>query len=130
MSHFSTVKTELRQLDPLLKALNDLGFTPSCGNHEIRGYKGQTILSEIAVFLDKGGDIGFRFNKETCSYELVTDLDLWKQNIPIELFLSKLTQKYALNSVLYASQKEGFEVSEQKNLEDGSIELVVTRWDN
>ena len=56
-------------------------------------------------------------------------LDLWKQSIPIERFLSKLTQRYALNSVLAASQSEGFEVAEQSVQRDGSIELVVTRWD-
>ena len=60
---------------------------------------------------------------------LVTDLDLWKQQIPVERFLSKLTQRYALNSVLAATSKEGFQVAEQTQAQDGSIELVVTRWD-
>ena len=31
MSHFSTVKTELRQLEPLVQALEDLGYTPEQG---------------------------------------------------------------------------------------------------
>ena len=47
----------------------------------------------------------------------------------MERFLSKLTQRYALNTVLAATEKEGFQVSEQTQTEDGSIELVVTRWD-
>ena len=76
-----------------------------------------------------GGDLGFRMNAETGAYELVTDLDLWKQPIPVERFLSKLTQRYALNTVLAASQNEGFSVAEQTVQQDGSIELVVTRWD-
>ena len=45
------------------------------------------------------------------------------------VFLSKLTQRYALNTVLAATTKEGFQVAEQTQSEDGSIELVVTRWD-
>ena len=77
----------------------------------------------------EGGDIGFRWNSSSESYELVTDLDLWKQQIPVERFLSKLTQRYALNTVLAATTKEGFQVAEQTQTEDGSIELVVTRWD-
>ena len=32
MSHFSTVKTELRQLEPLVQALNDLGYSPDQGS--------------------------------------------------------------------------------------------------
>ena len=47
----------------------------------------------------------------------------------MERFLAQLTQRYALNTVLSATAEEGFEVAEQKNNIDGSIELVVTRWD-
>ena len=129
MSHFSTVKTELRQLDPLVQALNDLGYSPDQGERPVRGYRGQTVTADLAVSMDNGGDFGFRWNDQTAAYELVTDLDLWKQTIPIERFLSKLTQRYALNTVLKASVTEGFQVAEQKVKHDGSIELVVTRWD-
>ena len=60
-----------------------------------------------------GGDLGFRWNAQSGAYELVTDLDLWKQQIPIERFLAKLTQRYALNTVLAATANEGFHVAEQ-----------------
>ena len=129
MSHFSTVKTELRQLDPLVQALNDLGYSPDQGERPVRGYRGQTVTADLAVSMDNGGDFGFRMNEKTGAYELVTDLDLWKQTIPVERFLSKLTQRYALNTVLKASVTEGFQVAEQQVKQDGSIELVVTRWD-
>jgi hypothetical protein len=46
----------------------------------------------------------------------------------VERFLAKLTQRYALRSILAASSAEGFQVSEQHQTADGSIELVVTRW--
>ena len=129
MSHFSTVKTELRQLEPLVKALQDMGYAPEQGAHRVRGYRGQTVTTDLAISVQEGGDIGFRWNSTSKSYELVTDLDLWKQQIPVERFLSKLTQRYALNTVLAATSKEGFQVAEQIQTEDGSIELVVTRWD-
>ena len=129
MSHFSTVKTELRQLEPLVKALEDLGYSLDQGERPVRGYRGQTVTADLAIAVQEGGDIGFRWNSTSKSYELVTDLDLWKQQIPVERFLSKLTQRYALNTVLAATAKEGFQVAEQANTEDGSIELVVTRWD-
>ena len=129
MSHFSTVKTELRQLEPLVKALEDLGYAPDQGERPVRGYRGQTVTADLAIAVQEGGDIGFRWNTTSESYELVTDLDLWKQQIPVERFLSKLTQRYALNTVLAATAKEGFQVAEQTNPENGSIELVVTRWD-
>ena len=129
MSHFSTVKTELRQLEPLVKALEDLGYAPEHGEKPVRGFRGQVALADLSVVIKDGGDIGFRWNEETGTYELVTDLDLWKQQIPIERFLAQLTQRYALNSVLAVTQREGFQVAEQTNLKNGAIELVVTRWD-
>lgn len=129
MSHFSTVKTELRQLEPLVKALEDLGYAPEQGEHSVRGYRGQTVTADVAVTMQTGGDLGFRWNAATGAYELVTDLDLWKQTIPVERFLAKLTQRYAVNTVLSATQSEGFQVAEQSLRQDGSIELVVTRWD-
>jgi hypothetical protein len=129
MSHFSTVKTELRDRAALLDALRDLGHEPSEGQRPVRGYRGQTLVADLAITSAEGSDLGFRWNASTGSYELVTDLDLWKQPIPVERFLAKLTQQYALRSILAASAQEGFQVSEQRQASDGTIELLVTRWD-
>ncbi|MFM1800552.1 MAG: hypothetical protein RLZZ117_2830 [Cyanobacteriota bacterium] len=128
MSHFSTVKTELRDRGSLLQALQDLGHSPSEGEQPVRGYRGQTVRCDLAITSPEGGDIGFTLNADTGCYELVTDLDLWRQPVPVERFLSLLTQRYALRTILSASEAEGFQVNEQTNLQDGSIELVVSRW--
>ena len=130
MSHFSTVKTQLRKKEFLKQALIDLGYVPNEGLNLVRGFRGQTVKAEMTVEMSKGGDIGFRWNEGSKSYELVTDLDLWKQSIPVERFLAQVTQRYALNTVLDSTSQEGFQVSEQKQNLDGSIELVVTRWDS
>ncbi len=130
MSHFSTVKTQLRKKEYLKQALIDLGYVPQEGENLVRGFRGQTVLAEMTVAMKKGGDLGFRWNPGSKSYELVTDLDLWKQAIPIERFLSQLTQRYAFNTVLETTAQEGFQIAEEKKNIDGSIELVVTRWDS
>ena len=129
MSHFSTVKTELRDRTALIDALKDLGHTPSEAAKPVRGYRGQTVTADLTVPAEGSGDLGFRWNAASGSYELVADLDLWSQPIPVERFLAKLTQRYALRSILAASSAEGFQVSEQRQAADGSIELVVTRWE-
>lgn len=129
MSHFSTVKTELRDRSSLLQALADLGHVPSEGAQPVRGYRGQTVTCDLVVAQDEGGDMGFLRNPETGCFELVADLDLWRQNVPVERFLAQLNQRYALHSILAASSQEGFQVQEQTNHFDGSIELVVSRWE-
>ena len=128
MSHFSTIKTEIRDRQSLLEALEDLGHGPREGALMVRGYRGQTVEAQLAVAQANGADIGFRLNPETGSYELVTDLDLWNQPVPVERFLAQLNQRYALRSILAATAEEGFQVSEQVQQQDGSIELVVSRW--
>jgi len=129
MSHFSTVKTELRDRQALVDALSDLGHAPAPAPQDVRGYQGQTIRADIAIPQPHGADIGFRLNSSNGSYELVTDLQLWNQPIPIERFLVQLHQRYALRTILSATADEGFQVSTQEEKNDGSIELVVTRWD-
>lgn len=128
MSHFSTVKTELRDRESLLAALRDLGQEPRSGEQPVRGYRGQTVTADLCCPQSEGGDIGFRWNSAEQRYELVTDLDLWKQSVPVERFLAQLTQRYALQSILRSSAEEGYQVAEQRQQADGSIELVVTRW--
>ncbi len=129
MSHFSTVKTELRDRQALVDALTDLGHPPAEGAREVRGYRGQTVSTDLAILVPSGADIGFVWNAESGSYEFVSDLDLWRQPVPVERFLAQLHQRYALRTILAASADEGFQVSEQMSHRDGTIELVVSRWD-
>ena len=82
-----------------------------------------------AIRQDGGADIGFRWNAAGGCYELVADLDLWRQPVPVERFLAQLNQRYALRAILAASAEEGFQVTEQREHRDGTIELVVSRWD-
>ena len=49
MSHFSTVKTQLKKRKPLLNALLQLGYVPQEGQQQVRGYRGQTVQAEMAV---------------------------------------------------------------------------------
>ena len=128
MSHFSTIKTQLRDREALLGALSDLGQSPAPAG-PIRGYQGQTVTAELTLPQSQGTDIGFRFNSESGTYEIVADLDLWRLQVPVERFLAQLTQRYALRTILAASAEEGFQVNEQIQQQDGSIELVVSRWE-
>jgi hypothetical protein len=129
MSHFSTVQTELRDRQALAQALEDLGHSPAAGSRLVRGYRGQTVSADLAVPQTSGADIGFRWSEASGAYELVTDLDLWRQPVPVERFLAQLSQRYALRTILAASAEEGFQVTEQSEHRDGTIELVVSRWD-
>ena len=129
MSHFSTIKTKLKESKPLIKALNQLGFEINQEEKFVKGFKGQFTAVDISMDLPNNTKVGFKWDKNSNSYELVTDLDLWKFDLPVERFVSKVTQMYAYNTIISKTEEDGYQIVEQKNSDDGSIELVVTKWE-
>ena len=130
MSHFSTIKTQLKEAEPLIKALNQLGYIINKEEKFIKGYKGKFTAVDISMNLPHNTKVGFKWDVNSNSYELVTDLDLWKFDIPVERFISKVTQMYAYQTIISKTQDNGYQIVEQQNNNDGSIELVLTKWDN
>lgn len=126
MSHFSQIKTQIRNLECLQEALSDLDIDWKPGASEVRGYRGQTHAAELAIEQNNGYDIGFRWNGK--EYELVADLQYWQQDLTVDGFIRNITQRYAYRTVLKETSKAGFQVTEQENNTDGSIRLVVQRW--
>ena len=84
----------------------------------------ETVEAQLAI----GTDVGFRLNEITGVYELVADLETWNQPIPVERFVDKVTQQYARMTIHDTVKKMGFQVEEEWEMVDGSIELTVNRW--
>ena len=130
MSHFSTIKTHLKEAEPLIKALNNLGYTINQEEKFVKGYRGKFTAVDISMNLPGDTKVGFKWDNNSNAYELVTDLDLWKFELPVERFISKVTQMYAYQTIISKTKEDGYQIVEQKNQNDGSIELVLTKWDN
>jgi len=126
MSHFSNIKTKIRNLTALKTSLSNLGIDWKEGPRAVRGYQGQTLTAEVVVEQANNYDIGFSWNGQ--EYELVADLQYWQQPLTVDGFLKQVTKGYALETILQESAKQGFQVAEQANNQDGSIRLVVQRW--
>ncbi len=126
MSHFSNIKTQIRNLTSLHAALSDLGIDWKVGPSTVRGYQGQTRTAEVVIEQKNDYDIGFSWNGN--EYELVADLQYWQQPWSVDGFLNRVSQRYAYQTVIQETAKQGFQVAEQQKNEDGSIRLVVQRW--
>ena len=129
MSHFSAIKTKIRNKPVLQEALELLQYTVS-EDQELRvtgahGIKHETVTADLAI----AKDIGFRLNPMTNEYELVADLETWSQPISVERFIDKVNQQYARMTIHNTVKEMGFQVEEEWEMEDNSIELIVTRWD-
>ena len=130
MSHFSTIKTQLKEKEPLIEALNNLGYIINQQEKFIKGFKGKFTAVDISMNLPSDTQVGFKWDNNSNSYEIVTDLDLWKFELPVERFIAKVTQMYAYQTIISKTKKDGYQIIEEKNKTDGSIELVLTKWDN
>ncbi|MEM9135845.1 MAG: DUF1257 domain-containing protein [Cyanobacteria bacterium P01_F01_bin.42] len=126
MSHFSQIKTKIRNLPALESALNDMGVSWKSGPLPVRGHRGQTETAEVVISQNNGYDIGFRWTGR--EYELVADFQFWDHQLTVEQFLNQVTQRYALNTVLNSTSEQGFSVAKQESDVDGNIRLVVQRW--
>ena len=128
MSHFSTIKTKIKHKPQLIEALELLQYDVT-EDQELRvtgahGIKHEVVEAEVAI----ANDIGFRMNPHTGDYELVADLETWKEPIPVDRFIDKVNLQYARMTIHNTVKKQGFEVEEEWEMNDNSIELTVTRW--
>ena len=126
MSHFSQIKTKIRDLDALEAVLSDLGIDSKRGEMQVRGYQGQTQAASVIIPQANGYDVGFQWDGE--SYQLVADLQYWQQRWSLETFVNKVTQRYAYQTIVTESAQKGFQLVEQARAEDGSVRLVLQRW--
>jgi hypothetical protein len=126
MSHFSQIKTQLRNLTSLKAALSDLDVGWKAGPCEVKGYQGQTHTAEVAIQQDNGFDVGFSWNGQ--EYALVADLQYWQQPWSVDGFLSRVTQRYAYHTVITSGVEQGFHVAQQQEAADGSVRVVLQRW--
>ncbi len=123
MSHFTTIKVEIKNGEILHQTLKELGFEVKCETL-VRGYKGNAIAADYVIQQEHGYDLGFRRQGQT--YELIADF--WGAMIDPQDFIRLITQKYAHNSLLATVKSQGFGIEQQETLEDGTVRVVVGRW--
>ena len=126
MSHFSTIKTKIKHKPQLIEALQLLQYDVQQDQELINPLDHQH--EKVKVDISIGDDIGFRLNNNG-EYELVADIQTWKDTVPPKRFVEKVTQQYARMTVHNQIKEMGFVVEEEWEMDDNSIELTVTRWD-
>ena len=125
MSHFSTIQTKIKNKPQLLEALELLQYNIQEDQELINPTNHQH--EKVKVDVSIGNDIGFRLNKDGV-YELVADIQTWKDPVPPRRFVEKVTQQYAKATILDTIQQEGFTIAEESTTIDNEITITATRW--
>lgn len=136
MSHFTRIKTQIKDKEVLVRCLKELGYQVH-SQSKIRGYGRRREKIELAVRMDAGYDIGFVRNIGG-TFSIVADwwgvtgtnqrdfsTRLQEQFEEVE---RKIRREYALKTVLEQTQQQGFSLVEQEEQRNGSIHIVVRRW--
>jgi Protein of unknown function (DUF1257) len=123
MSHFTTIKVQIKRGDVLQEVLQELGYAVE-QNAQVRGDQGQQ-LADYVIRRSNGYDLGFRKDGDE-GYELVADF--WGARINQQQFINQVQQKYAHKMLMQTVAEQGYGIEEEEVLEDGTVRVVVGRW--
>jgi hypothetical protein len=136
ISHFSRLKTKIKDRDMLIQCLKEMGSVVREGG-KISGYLDSMHNVDLAVTMSSGYDIGFVRDTDG-AYNIVADwwgvegADERSFSTQLKDQFKKLEQKirqsYALNKTLAQLKNQGFNVVKQEQAEDGTIRLLARRW--
>ena len=83
---------------------------------------------QVAVEVKINNNVGFKWNETTETYELIAELDAWDLDVPVNRFIDKISQQYAIELITDEGHKLGFEVEYQSVNDRNDVELVLTKW--
>jgi hypothetical protein len=127
MSHFSRVKTVIRDQILLQDSLRQLHYRFQAGEHlPIRGFAGGMEHGEVVVDTGSRYDIGFQRQSDD-SYAVCADWWGVQGNSPIreQQFLQDVARTYAHMSVRQQVLQQGLIIEQELTLPNGEIELLV-----
>lgn len=124
MSHFTTIQTQIRDLDALSDACHemDLGFIASA---PCRGYAGLTRQAPHVIRLKGPYDIAVEPAKENDgTYGLTTDW--WDGHVANEVGenYGRLIQNYGIHKTMREARLRGLRVNRRQE-QDGSVLLTL-----
>lgn len=131
MSHFTSVKTKIKNQVCLVRALKDLGYEVELAEEhqsvQVRGYQGQKADGIMRIKASKTYDIGVRLAADG-TYEFFADW--WgvetTRGVEEQEFIKQVTRRYSYHMVKQEIEKKGWTLEEEKQGEE--IHLHVRTW--
>ena len=121
MSHFTTIKTQIRDTEALQAACTELGLE-LVPNAEARGYHTRTTKGEYVIRLKGPYDVALNRQPDG-SFGFTTDWFAGHVEAEVGPNFGKLTQFYAVNKATIEARKKGWTV-QRKQVGD-NIKLTI-----
>ncbi len=122
MSHFTTIKTEIKDTEALRSACEELGLS-LLQNTDARGFYEQTLKGEFVIRLKGPYDIALNRQPDG-NYALAADW--WDGHVEREVGqnFGRLLQLYGVHKASREAKRRGLTVRRQP-LGNGAIKLVI-----
>ena len=122
MSHFTTIKTQIKDLNALRAACDELGFA-LVPNTLARGYLANRIKGDVVIELKGPYDIAVNKQPDG-SFGLTADL--WQGHVEREVGkdYGKLIQLYGVHKAMIEARKKGHMVRRAQQA-NGAIKLTI-----
>jgi hypothetical protein len=133
VSHFTSVKTKIKDMVCLVRALKDLGYNFTQAEEgqsvRVRGYQGETTDAKLTIHASKTYDVGVQITADG-TYEFVADW--WgvetTKGVTENEFIKTLTQRYSYHKVISEIKKRGYTIESEEQKEGETIQLRVRTW--
>jgi Protein of unknown function (DUF1257) len=134
MSHFTRVRTKLRDPDLLVKALTAVGFTTVEAHDSpqtLYGYHGDARPERAEVIVRRrhigrlSNDIGFRRREDGDFEAIISDYDRSSYN---RAWLTKVARAYGHAAALRYAEDHGYEVDSDVVDENGERRVLLRRY--
>ena len=123
MSHFTTIKTQIKDIEALRSACQEMGLS-LLQNSEARGYYENKIKGDYVIRLKGPYDIALNKQPDG-SFGLTADF--WQGHVESEVGqgYDKLLQLYGVHKAIREARKKGHLVSRTAH-QNGSIKLSIS----
>ena len=123
MSHFTTIKTQIRDIDALRQAIGEMGYA-LIPNAEARGFINNTTKGDYVIRLQGPYDIALNRQPDG-SFGLTADW--WNGHVEKEVGkdFGKLLQLYGVHKAMQEARRKSHTV-QRRQQQDGSIKLTIS----
>lgn len=122
MSHFTTIKTQVKDLDLMKKVLDELKYDYEF-NCMIRNYYDNQTKVNLAINIGSEYAVGLKKNQDDI-YEAIADWGMILNKQPWQ----KIMQNYSLEVVKQQAIAMGYEINTVEVNDNDEIRVVIEGW--
>jgi|WetSurMetagenome_2_1015567.scaffolds.fasta_scaffold325348_2 hypothetical protein len=128
MSHGGGIVVLIRSIEALMDAISDLKLAQE-KMKQIETADGKIYKVDVAVKDENNKLVGFQKQKDG-SYKIIADsrglntMQLKKQ----QQFVNSIKKRYAYNMIIKELNKQGYQIAEEKQVENDTVKIIARRW--